>query len=856
MRILRLKVKDFGPHKEMDWKTSGGVIGVTGENGSGKTHLLLAIELLLTGDIPGNKKSYIREGCKDGYVEGWFDQNGRTGRIKRHLKTGKRELEWDGSSYTKAAEVDEVLSQVLGSAKSSFKNSSFIRQGELKGVLDGTETQRRNILIKLLNLGYVEKRRAELDRKIDAFVAQNIDDSVYGRKDQQLEVISEKEECIKKIEAELNNLVFYSQDISLVEELLAAKSELQTEQDRLKTLENKRDTAFNLGHIRWFERADELLEKLSPDFTRASAAYHKANEHQKNISELLHLRQEEKDLDDDLRKAKSSYEMFEQQFKVVTGESDVSRASQILDEHADEIRRQREFLKAEEDAAWHTEQVTPKKESLSEARKRQRALSAELEDVKQKRKGLYLKLEIAKMSYTTLSMALKSVKEGRAECTGDKMTCPKCKLDVLPKDLVSEESVEEARKNSHELAEKDQALAQEQKSKADELHETEKKVRELESTIQFHDNALADAEGQKAATALTEASKESIGILEKTVQSLSMIVSTISESKNKMSTIESMINRVQKKIRECEVPAGKTLEQIEEDVESTKQALDEIQEKVSSVRAERNQYKTEYESYSSCVERIEYIEETLIPAVKKRVDDFEPTKNVKDIIRELDTNDFKAVYDVMLERQEKYNQATTELRVANTDKAAAVNKLDDIERIIKKQEQKKLVLDKLRELRRLLEADTVLKSYLTYRFRKLHNTVSKNLNLLDSNFVIRPSKDALTYEFLRTDSENSNWMDITKLSGGQKVKLSTAFLISVQETICTDINFLVLDEPSTHLDESSVDALSTLFAELATRMSNGNGQFWIVDHHHRLQGAFSRNFQLGSQDQDETNDTE
>jgi DNA repair exonuclease SbcCD ATPase subunit len=126
--------------------------------------------------------------------------------------------------------------------------------------------------------------------------------------------------------------------------------------------------------------------------------------------------------------------------------------------------------------------------------------------------------------------------------------------------------------------------------------------------------------------------------------------------------------------------------------------------------------------------------------------------------------------------------------------------------------------------------------------------VSRNLNLLDANFVIRPCRDALSYEFLRSDDADDAWLDITRLSGGQKVKLSTAFLISVQETICKDVNFLVLDEPSTHLDEPSVNALGALFTSLATRMDNGNGQIWIVDHHFSLRSACSANFQLGSND--------
>ena len=78
---------------------------------------------------------------------------------------------------------------------------------------------------------------------------------------------------------------------------------------------------------------------------------------------------------------------------------------------------------------------------------------------------------------------------------------------------------------------------------------------------------------------------------------------------------------------------------------------------------------------------------------------------------------------------------------------------------------------------------------------------------------------------------------MSSLSGGQKVRLSIAILIAIQKIICPDLGFLVLDEPSTHLDTDSVEALATMLTDLEKIVKISNSQIWFVDHNVALERA-------------------
>lgn len=843
MRIKRIIIENFGPHSSLEWGIEAGVVGILGPNGSGKSHVLLALEFALTGDLPGNRKTYIRQGTKKGFVEVWFEQNHVEGRVKRHLDSTKRELDWDGKTYSKAAEVDEMFGQILGARKESFKNTSFIRQGELKAVLDGTETQRRNVLIKLLSLGYVERRRTQLDQKIDLYAQNNLDESVYGRRDQLREQNAELNETVKTMGEALDKMAFYEPDITAVQEYLEKHKALTEERQNLATVRHQVDTGFNPGEIQEYELGVKKIASTEKKLTQASQKARELADRKLNLTRLAGLRKDIENSEQELKTARKELEALRAEFKTLTGSDDIENARDILTKKENEVSYVRSLLEVERAIKRRSEAYNEAQSTLQEfPEEKLKEMEVNHSELSERVAAADVRAYISKNSLA----ALKAAAEKSGECNGDKVTCPKCSLKVIPCELLTEASLKAAEDEAKETAETAETARQELLKKGNELDAYEKARERAVADCETHQKELTSLRDDQRRLKTDVIGESDIETLEATLEKLRSSIAQIARETTKTQIAEGAINRKQQAVEALDLPENADPGKTDEELEAANTKVSEYESELETLRTRRDAYADTYKAYEQAKERRRYLSRDRIPALEQAVSAFKPSDNVAKLLKELNTKEFQVVYDTMVEAHQERLAKQNELHTHRKALAENQQQLIAVEVAVSKQEHHKHILDKMRELRRLLEADGVLKAYLSYRFRRLHNTVSKNLNLLDANFVIRPCPGALSYEFHRS-GEDTGWMGISKLSGGQKVKLSTAFLISVQETICQDVNFLVLDEPSTHLDESSVDALSSLLADLATRMDDGNGQIWIVDHHFNLQGACSSGFRLGSE---------
>ena len=92
------------------------------------------------------------------------------------------------------------------------------------------------------------------------------------------------------------------------------------------------------------------------------------------------------------------------------------------------------------------------------------------------------------------------------------------------------------------------------------------------------------------------------------------------------------------------------------------------------------------------------------------------------------------------------------------------------------------------------------------------------------------------YEFIVTRAGHKRHAH--RLSGGQQVLASMAFLMALSEVL-SQLDFLILDEPTTHLDENRRKELVNVLENLK-RVP----QLIIVDHHPELLEAADTRFQV------------
>jgi exonuclease SbcC len=202
-------------------------------------------------------------------------------------------------------------------------------------------------------------------------------------------------------------------------------------------------------------------------------------------------------------------------------------------------------------------------------------------------------------------------------------------------------------------------------------------------------------------------------------------------------------------------------------------------------------------------------------------------------IAELDLPDFSLdrVSDIALDfsdRKAEYQELQASKRALTARLVALAKEVADYEDKVRKGEKKISFIAGLERLSAKL--DEIPKLYIRRQFEYITDAVSDILASLDTTYEIRPSATVpLTFDF-RMMKPNSVWLPQDYLSGGQKVRLSLAFLIAVQRTLLPNIGLLVLDEPSLHLDDESKRQLSELLGKLSETLFAGNSQIIVCDH--------------------------
>jgi exonuclease SbcC len=119
MKLKKIKINNLRSYKEQEIEFPEGSTLLSGDIGSGKTSILLAIEFALFGLQPGQKgSSLLRKGEKTGEVKLEFEINGEDYIIERKLKKNSKSVSQDYcaitiNNETQESSVTELKSKVL-----------------------------------------------------------------------------------------------------------------------------------------------------------------------------------------------------------------------------------------------------------------------------------------------------------------------------------------------------------------------------------------------------------------------------------------------------------------------------------------------------------------------------------------------------------------------------------------------------------------------------------------------------------------------------------------------------------------------------------------------------------------------
>jgi exonuclease SbcC len=170
--ISRIEMEGFMRYKEpTSVSFPSRFTAITGPTGSGKTSILDAITFALYGDSSRtDERMKIEELLeKNGHVSLKFYQSGLLYDVTRGRKNGRNYVAFSqglkslGGSTT---EVQEEIISTIGLDYKGFRNSTFIRQDEMKSIGSETGAQRLDIFQRLFRLEVFSRAQKITDQRL------------------------------------------------------------------------------------------------------------------------------------------------------------------------------------------------------------------------------------------------------------------------------------------------------------------------------------------------------------------------------------------------------------------------------------------------------------------------------------------------------------------------------------------------------------------------------------------------------------------------------------------------------------------------------------------------------------------
>jgi DNA repair exonuclease SbcCD ATPase subunit len=203
------------------------------------------------------------------------------------------------------------------------------------------------------------------------------------------------------------------------------------------------------------------------------------------------------------------------------------------------------------------------------------------------------------------------------------------------------------------------------------------------------------------------------------------------------------------------------------------------------------------------------------------------------------TPNFEEAKAVLSQKNKDYLELKVKTMEMRKQADVLKHRLQDIEKKIQLDHDKRDVIKDLQLIVTAFSRGGIPMAYVQHKFDNLVAMTQENLEIMEANFAIMPHKTKpVSLQFYRTDEPGQVVFDHDKLSGGQKVRLSIAFLLAVQQLVIPDLGLLVLDEPSTHLDKEGKENLKELLLNMGQQMDNSDNQLIVCDHAEELEPAF------------------
>jgi exonuclease SbcC len=872
MIIKSVRLKDFISHANTKVDFPYGITILVGPNGAGKTSILDAIVFALFGEkVRGDKvEDLIRRGCNSAEVEVVFEHNNQVYIVKlsREKKRVEAVLERQefGIIATTASKVQEEISKIIEMDKATAIRSIIVRQGEIAGLIEEDPKERKKLFGRLLGIESLEEAWTNMKDLIEYFskeakdydikqtelrlINQNMANLINDFKELEKEIIEKEYELRQKsqkheeVKKEVEDLKRREEEYQKLEKELikvkeGKKKEIEYLNETRDKLKKARDAKIKADKLKPYVDKIPLLENL----IRISDLI-------KNKSQTL--KEKEKELERirkyklELSKMESAYNEYMKLEKEIEGlkkkvkdleglavqktakETELNNLNKTLASYKGELERLKiEILKYLTDAT--TEEKRKKLEMLQ---KEKRETEDNISET-QKRKG---KLDGRKREI-----------EEYLGILGESEICPVCKSKLTP------EHREKVRKDfQDEIKNISSAL--------EKLEDDLKRLVEKKERLEGEIGEIQKLNVERAEKLLKDINEcnSNIEKVAKELEELKPRVEELQNAKNKLRELEQRQTELKNdyerytlakralEYERSEEEVSLELEKLEKEMNDLKMNYDQLIEKIgylpSDPEKELDDLKKIEEDYNKLViisSQIEELERTERQQEENIREIEEKEKAILDEIKKLDFSKEKLEYAESRLRQiendiSRLDEVIKNKQMQKKKKEAEINsKKEEIKRLEKEIER----LEKIRKLVKDLE--TIRNAFSRDGVQKLIRRIATpimsyysreylekfNLDITDIN---------ISEDFDVSVIKGGEEIPISSLSGGEKVAVAIALRLAIAKVMAGKISTIIMDEPTTHLDEERrkelVEIMKGFFREEASIP-----QMILITHHSELE---------------------
>ena len=853
MIIESLELKNFGSHESLTAGLNASVVGVMGPNGSGKSTILRAIEFALTGGLEDKADTYVRlsngeKPASNADVTLTFRKNGHHGKIYRRVgKSPKRTLLWDNKEITKAADIDAILRDVFCADKQAISNAIFPGQGSLDRLLFGNQAERETLFMRLMLLGHLNTVENVVDGQIQRLSGMmqdfsSIEDSLNEQQNTVVQQISE-------LTSQLAGMCDYTGHIACVNKAIEIANQLDAAQARCSEL-NSLDYAQQqvvINNLRQ-ELATHCQISAESDYSDFAAKIQELQNTYRGLSSQRDQLVAQKNKHDNFITVKQDVDALNKEkdslYALLNSlQTKVEAFSSVSQEL---LAAKRAYVKADEEAKGLREQHEVLVKKLKGIAANRDDLSVDVAIPKREAAITEIKTKIADRSaHLNITKAVLNLHG----CENTETQCPICNS------AVSDDIRELAKETSGKLETQIQELSSELNRQVGELTTLQQANQTLLNEHLVTSEKIKQLNQRMSDIKVVEdPSTSSVSELEELVARKEELVKKIVITKTQIESVEKNIqSSVSKFSREdwdnLSVSIASASAEVVAEINTVNAALSAVNDSITLIQSKLNYYNSKLQAYHKQVADLEAAKNVLKSVEAEATTTEEQyALVVKYISGYLNKIGQDPVYTTKQEwlgylrgceetrikiqgMLQAFQQQQQQLAVSRTELEA--KKLNQIKLV--------LVVEEMRQLKRTFTRQGLPISYLNYKFEKLTELTQHNLNLLGSNILIRPDPETpLSFLFKRMDQPGIDELPQYKMSGGQRVRLSIAFLLAVQQLVLPEVSLLVLDEPSLHLDHEAVESLRDLLQNLGSTLASSEAQVIVCDHNPILLPAMGK----------------